>query len=92
MGVVCTTTRSSRHLSPQGHDALLIPTYTPVTTDEADVSQNRIFFGGINVFLQQKSALFRKTPWSFDRILDAHRLCEAGEHVRRQYTPNNSAS
>jgi glycosyltransferase involved in cell wall biosynthesis len=57
-------------LLQQGHDALLIPTYTPIRTDEADVSQQRVFFGGINVFLQQKSALFRHTPWFLDRLLD----------------------
>lgn len=54
-----------------GHDALLVPTYTPIRTDEEDVSQKRVFFGGINVYLQQKSALFRHTPWFFDRLLDA---------------------
>src|SRR6516164_1382649 len=53
------------------HEALLIPTYTPITTDEADVSEKRVFFGGINVFLQQKLALFRHTPWTLDRLLDA---------------------
>jgi glycosyltransferase involved in cell wall biosynthesis len=58
-------------LSAQGHDALLIPTYTPIRTDEPDVSQSRVFFGGINVFLQQKLALFRHTPWLLDRLLDA---------------------
>jgi glycosyltransferase involved in cell wall biosynthesis len=58
----------------QGHDALLVPTYTPIRTDEADVSQKRVFFGGINVFLQQKFALFRHTPWLLDRLLDAPRL------------------
>jgi glycosyltransferase involved in cell wall biosynthesis len=57
-----------------GHDALLIPTYTPIRTDEADVSQGRVFFGGINVYLQQKSRLFRHTPWLFDRLLDLPRL------------------
>jgi glycosyltransferase involved in cell wall biosynthesis len=57
-----------------GHDALLIPTYTPIRTDEPDVSQGRVFFGGINVFLQQKSRLFRHTPWLFDRLLDFPRL------------------
>src|SRR6516225_7555579 len=49
-------------LTDLGHDALLIPTYTPIRTDETDVSQKRVFFGGINVYLQQKSALFRHTP------------------------------
>ncbi|MBM4072768.1 MAG: glycosyltransferase family 4 protein [Planctomycetes bacterium] len=54
-----------------GHDVVLVPTYTPIRTDEADVSQKRVFLGGINVFLQQKFALFRHTPRLFDRWLDA---------------------
>jgi glycosyltransferase involved in cell wall biosynthesis len=57
-------------LQALGHDALLVPTYTPLRTDEADVSQKRVFFGGINVYLQQKLALFRHTPWFLDRFLD----------------------
>src|ERR1700677_175432 len=61
-------------LRAQGHDALLIPTYTPIRTDEDDVSQNRIFFGGINGFLEQKSWFFRHTPWFLDRLLNFPRL------------------
>jgi glycosyltransferase involved in cell wall biosynthesis len=57
-----------------GHDALLIPTYTPIRTDETDVSERTVFFGGINVYLQQKSWLFRHTPWLFDRLLNSRRL------------------
>lgn len=61
-------------LNKLGHDALLIPTYTPIRTDEEDVSQQRVFFGGINVFLQQYSWVFRHTPWLIDRVLDVPRL------------------
>jgi glycosyltransferase involved in cell wall biosynthesis len=61
-------------LQVQGHDALLIPTYTPIRTDEPDVSTRRVFFGGINVYLQQKLALFRHTPWLLDRLLDVRTL------------------
>jgi glycosyltransferase involved in cell wall biosynthesis len=57
-----------------GHEVLLVPTYTPIRTDETDVSQKRVFFGGINVYLQQKLALFRHTPWAVDRLLDARGL------------------
>ena len=57
-----------------GHDALLVPTYTPIRTDETDVSIRRVFFGGINVFLQQKSALFRHTPWLVDSLFDSPAL------------------
>jgi glycosyltransferase involved in cell wall biosynthesis len=53
-----------------GEDVVLVPTYTPLRTDEANVSIERIFFGGINVYLQQRSAIFRRTPWWFDRLLD----------------------
>lgn len=57
-------------LQRKGHDVALIPTYTPIRTDEADVSIDRVFYGGINVYLQQKSVLFRHTPWLLDRLLD----------------------
>ena len=61
-------------LIARGHDVLLIPTYTPIRTDETDVSQGRVFFGGINVYLQQKLSVFRHTPWTFDRLLDSRGL------------------
>lgn len=55
----------------KGHKVALIPTYTPIRTDEKDVSIDHMFFGGINVYLQQKSAIFRHTPWILDRMLDS---------------------
>jgi glycosyltransferase involved in cell wall biosynthesis len=61
-------------LTRQGVEILLIPTYTPIRTDEENVSQSRIFFGGVNVYLQQKSALFRHTPWFLDALFDSPRL------------------
>jgi len=61
-------------LIAQGHDALLVPTYTPLHTDEPDVSQKRIFFGGINVYLEQRIPLFRHTPRLIDRLLNAPSL------------------
>ena len=57
-------------LKKQGHNVALIPTYTPTRTDEANVSMNRVFFGGINVYLQQKLSIFRHTPWVFDKLFD----------------------
>jgi glycosyltransferase involved in cell wall biosynthesis len=60
-----------------GEDVLLVPTYTPIRTDETDVSIRRVFFGGINVYLQQKSAFFRRTPWWLDRLLDHPALLES---------------
>ncbi len=53
-----------------GDDVLLVPMYTPIRTDEQDVSHPRIFLGGINVALQQQWSVFRHTPWWLDRLLD----------------------
>lgn len=53
-----------------GEDILLVPTYTPLRTDEENVSDSRLFFGGINVYLQQRSPIFRHTPWFLDSLLD----------------------
>lgn len=61
-------------LGKLGVEILLVPTYTPLRTDEESVSLSRVFFGGVNVFLQQKSALFRHTPWFLDSFLDSPRL------------------
>lgn len=61
-------------LKKQGHNVSLIPTYTPTRTDEENVSMGRVFYGGINVYLQQKLSLFRHTPWSLDRMLDSPKL------------------
>jgi glycosyltransferase involved in cell wall biosynthesis len=60
-------------LIARGHDCLLIPTYTPARTDETDVSQERVFYNGISVFLEQRFAFFRKVPW-FDRLLESPAL------------------
>ncbi|MFP5260650.1 MAG: glycosyltransferase family 4 protein [Blastocatellia bacterium] len=58
-------------LMAQGHEVTLVPIYTPILTDETDVSQERVFFGGISVYLQQHMTLFRKTPWLLDRLWDS---------------------
>ncbi len=71
-------------LGRRGHDALLVPCYTPIRTDEEDVSQKRVFFGGVNVYLQQKWSLFRHTPWFLDRLLDARVAPALGVALRRQ--------
>lgn len=60
-----------RALNRMGVQALLVPTYTPIRTDEHSVSVDRVFFGGINVFLLQRFPLFRVLPQSLMRWLDS---------------------
>jgi len=56
------------------HGNTLAPMYAPLRTDEESVCIDRIAFGGINVYLQQHSAIFRHTPWAFDHLLDSPSL------------------
>jgi glycosyltransferase involved in cell wall biosynthesis len=58
-------------LLARGHDVVLTPVYTPTRTDERNVSQAHVFFGGISVFLEQQVPLFRRSPKVFDRLWDA---------------------
>jgi glycosyltransferase involved in cell wall biosynthesis len=62
-------------LRRRGHDTLMVPLYLPLVTDGPDPAAGMpVFFGGINVYLQQKSGLFRRTPRWIDRWLDSPRL------------------
>ncbi len=58
-----------------GHDILMIPLYLPLPVDESNLAnESPIFFGGINVYLQQKSGFFRKTPRWLDKLFDSPKL------------------
>jgi glycosyltransferase involved in cell wall biosynthesis len=55
----------------QGHDVTLLPFYTPTLTDEENVSRKeRVFFGGISVYLEQHLSWFRSGRL-LDRVLDS---------------------
>ena len=59
-------------LRRQGHEAIMLPLYLPLTLDEADQSAGQpIFFGGVNVFLDQMLPLYRRAPGWVRRRLDA---------------------
>ncbi len=57
-------------LSRAGCDAVLVPAYTPLRTDEEDRSVAHVVYGGINVYLQQASGLFARLPRAVQRLLD----------------------
>ena len=45
------------------HNTLMVPLYLPLTLDDADQSNGTpVFFGGINVYLDQQIPLFRRAP------------------------------
>ena len=62
-------------LRRQGHDTLLVPLYLPLTLDEAPThAGSPTFFGGINVYLSQKSRLHQRAPRWFRRFFDSPKL------------------
>jgi len=57
----------------EGHDVMLLPVYTPTLTDERNVSsREKVLFGGISVYLQQHSSVFRHTPRLIDKLWDSN--------------------
>lgn len=63
-------------LLSKGHDVTLLPVYTPTRTDEANVSSDKVFFGGISVYLEQYVPLFRNSPRWLDRLWDSKPMLE----------------
>jgi glycosyltransferase involved in cell wall biosynthesis len=67
----------AKSLQAAGHDVSLLPMYLPLRLDEDVLTGSGrapVFFGGINLYLQRRSAIFRRTPAWLDRLLDHPRL------------------
>jgi glycosyltransferase involved in cell wall biosynthesis len=60
-----------RTLRELGCDVLLVPTFTPIRTDEEDVSLERVFLGGVNVYLAQRWLAHARFPHAVKRWLDS---------------------
>lgn len=63
-----------RQFHKLGHEAVALPMYLPAGTEQQDVHKGPLFFGGVNVYLQQKFPLFRHTPRWLDKWLDSPKL------------------
>jgi glycosyltransferase involved in cell wall biosynthesis len=70
-GVCMRDNALAKEVIRQGHEALMLPMYLPLTLDEAPANpETPVFYGGINVYLQQKYPLFRHSPRWLDRLLN----------------------
>jgi glycosyltransferase involved in cell wall biosynthesis len=58
-------------LRARGEDVFLVPTYTPLRTDEPSKPVDRVFFGGVNSYLKQVSPWFRRAPRWLERFVDS---------------------
>ncbi len=71
-GVCMRDNALAKELHRQGHRALLLPMYLPLTLDEEAASPGApIFFGGVSTYLREKFPLLRKMPRWLDRMLSA---------------------
>ncbi len=61
----------AKSVQQQGHEILMVPFYTPVRTDDENMSDAHIAYTGVNVFLQQKWAFFRRPFRLLDRLFDS---------------------
>lgn len=61
-------------LRESGEEVFLVPAYTPLRTDEDDVSLDHVILGGVSVYLHQRLPLCRWLPSPLVRVWDNPRL------------------
>jgi glycosyltransferase involved in cell wall biosynthesis len=54
-----------------GHDAIKIPMYLPLFSDEHDISDVPVFYGAISIYLKQLYPIFERAPAWFDKLLNS---------------------
>lgn len=69
-GVCMRDNALAKELHRQGHNALMLPMYLPLTLDEDAASpETPIFFGGVSTYLREKVPWLRHMPRWLDRLL-----------------------
>jgi glycosyltransferase involved in cell wall biosynthesis len=70
-----------------GQKVTLVPMYTPLKTDEPGISGKQVFYGGVNLWLQYASGLFRHTPRAVDWLFDRPWLLQMAGQYGAQTSP-----
>ena len=79
-----------KSLRDEGHEVLMVPLYLPLTLEDADQSsETPIFFGGINVFLDQTLGFFRKLPSSWTAWLNRRSILKRISKYAAQTRPED---
>lgn len=63
-----------RAMQRAGLHVQMLPMYLPIGVPDAPPTRTRVFFGGLNVYLQQKSRLLGRLPRFLDGWLNSPRL------------------
>jgi len=90
-GVCMRDNALAKELHRQGHDALMLPMYLPLTLDEDAASPDTpIFFGGVSTYLREKVPWLRHMPRWLDRLLSQRALLRlvAGKAAARTGGPD----
>ena len=90
-GVCMRDNALAKELHRQGHDALMLPMYLPLTLDEDAASPDSpIFFGGVSTYLREKIPWLRHMPRWMDRLLSSRGLLRlvAGKAAARTGGPD----
>jgi glycosyltransferase involved in cell wall biosynthesis len=74
-GVCMRDNALAKELHRQGHNAIMLPMYLPLTLDEDAASPDTpIFFGGVSTYLREKVPWMRHMPRWLDRLLSQRTL------------------
>jgi glycosyltransferase involved in cell wall biosynthesis len=74
-GVCMRDNALAKELHRQGHNAIMLPMYLPLTLDEESASPEMpIFFGGVSTYLREKVPWLRHMPRWLDRLLSQRAL------------------
>src|SRR6187399_985870 len=73
-GVCMRDNALAKELIRQGHRAIMLPMYLPMTLDEDAAPSAPMFFGGVSTYLREKWSIFRRMPRWLDRMLSARWL------------------
>lgn len=65
----------AKNLASQGHEALVIPLYTPVRLEDAELEPTHpVLFGGVNAYLREVIPGYTRRPKGVIRLLDHPKL------------------
>jgi glycosyltransferase involved in cell wall biosynthesis len=74
-----------------GHVVTLIPLYTPLRNERDIGTTGEVFYGGVNVYLQHATRLFRRTPRVLDWMFDRPWLLNTAGRLANQTSPSELA-
>lgn len=64
----------AKALSGLGNEVSLIPTYTPIRVDQQNVSEDRVYLGGVNLYLDYAIPFWSRLPRGLVSWLDHPRI------------------